>query len=55
MDPPIKKTEFYLQYKNHRILLSTLLKKSVKKIILRNNLNLIGIMPKLSGKVLNPS
>ena len=50
-----KKTELYLQYKNHRILLSTLLNKSVEKIILRNNLSLMGIMPKSSGKVLNPS
>ena len=46
----VKKAE--LQYKNHRNLLSNLLKK-VKKII-RNIVNQIGIMPESSGKVSNP-
>ena len=51
---PAKKAELHLQYKNHRNLLSTTLKK-VNKIIIRNALSQIGIMPKSSGKVLNPS
>ena len=51
---PAKKAELHLQYKNHRKLLSTFLKK-IKKIIIRNTLSQIGIIPKSSGKVLNPS
>ena len=51
---PATNAELHLQYKNHRNLSSTLLKK-VKKIIIRNILSQIGIMSKSSGKVLNPS
>ena len=54
MKDPAKKAELHLQYKNHRKLLSTFLKK-IKKIIIRNTLSQIGIIPKSSGKVLNPS
>ena len=33
---PAKKAQLYVQYENHRNLLSTLLKKKAKKIIIRN-------------------